>query len=162
MITLATCVAVTIMGLTPHPPFAKPLGQGGKPKLVFENGDIQHIEGFVWLVDGNDAIAIQITSEAKKEVKSFPTYYHLRAGRSRPGVSEAGGYRLKDVRVGDIVSIGLVSEGKQQFCVDICIFKRPGGLVPPSPVVNPELKVRYHDMRNKTIAEKADPFVPKK
>ena len=45
---------------------------------------------------------------------------------------------MSDVEVGDFVALGVITESKQVFCVDICISERPGGLIPPSQIVDKE------------------------
>ena len=51
------------------------------------------------------------------------------------------------------MDLGIYTEGRQKFCAEICIYKRPGGWVPPSPVYDPTFydvhKVRYHEFVNK-------------
>lgn len=63
-------------------------------------------------------------------------------------------YRLKDLKVGDQVHIEFDRTGDVKTCKSICIIKRPGGRVPPSPNEkidgeNAEvLGYRYHEWRN--------------
>lgn len=145
----AISVLATLTTAISHPSFGKLLPHGGKPKHVFENGDIVHAEGVVVTIS-DESIVLAVPGE--KVPRQYPAYYHLRMGKPRPGVSEGWGYRMSDVRIGDLVCLGIHRENKQDFCVQINISVRPNGLVPPSPVVDPELKKRYHVMRNESIA----------
>jgi hypothetical protein len=94
------------------------------------------------------SISIQWSSDEKP--KTFAVSETLAAGktpikprefvipnhRAVPGdrfVPPSFMYRLTDVKVGDLVAIWYAHLGEQNICDQICIQKRPGGLVPPLP-----------------------------
>ncbi len=66
--------------------------------------------------------------------------------------TEANGYLIRDVKVGDIVDLKIVKVGEFYRAYTVQIFERPGGLVPPSRFKLRKEGERYHDMRNATIA----------
>ena len=83
--------------------------------------------------------SILIIPEEKKPPTSYPFHDRLASGTFQKGqVGESRTYRVCDVEVGDIVVLGTFTENKQIFCVDLGIFERPGGLIPPSQVVTKE------------------------
>lgn len=103
-----------------------------------------------------------ITIQGSGEVpKTFPVSPCLAAGqvpmepRLIPGqeggycVAESSMYRLTDVNVGDWVDIQYAHLSGASICDHICIYKRPGGRIPPLPR---EAEAR----RNPETAWKAD------
>lgn len=72
----------------------------------------------------------------------------LHTGKYRPQFGFAGSYRIEDVRIGDIISFNFDRINGANVCNYIQIEKRPGGLVPPTPVVHEEGAIKYHEWRN--------------
>jgi hypothetical protein len=104
--------------------------------------------GFVTEIT-KDSITIQwtVNGVVARDVKPkrFPASETLAAGkipkepRPQPGsngkylVLPSDMYRLEDVKVGDLVSILYARVDGVDICDHICIYKRPGGRVPPLP-----------------------------
>ena len=74
--------------------------------------------------------------EPEKKPASYPFHDRLAAGTVHKKVVEATSYRVADIKAGDFVSLGLVKENKQDYCVDLAIRERPGGLIPAGQIVN--------------------------
>jgi hypothetical protein len=71
---------------------------------------------------------------AAGRVPAEPRLFIDRDGRRRDyGVAESSMYRLTDVKVGDWIGIKYAYLDGVSICDHICIWKRPGGLVPPLP-----------------------------
>ena len=63
--------------------------------------------------------------------------------------SPANAYRVQDVKVGDCVSVGYDRVNWVETCHSIRIYRRPGGLVPPSPNEPDRVDgVKYHERAN--------------
>ena len=91
--------------------------------------------------------------DAKRQVKLYP-HGPLARGGFFPDANwtEANGYLISDVKVGDIVDLNIVKVGEFYRAFTVQIFERPGGLVPPSRFKLRKEGERYHDMRNASIA----------
>lgn len=106
--------------------------QPAKPprKVAFPPASLDLANGHV--VQITDKV-ITIRTDGAKEFKTFPLHDALAAGKYQECASPAFSYRAKDLRVGDVVSVGIHTEGNQTYCAEICLRKRPGGRVPNSP-----------------------------
>lgn len=109
--------------------------------------------GAVISINGDGTITI--LPEGERKAKSFPLHHHLAAGRHQPKASAAYSYHVAQLQKGDIVSLHTYKEGKTTYCVDIQMRRRPGDLVPPSPVEKPDNPGAYHNLRNQDIAREA-------
>lgn len=129
-----------------------------------KEGDVNvHYFGTVTEVNAV-SITVQWPGEAPKRFLASQTLlageYPKSVRPSRPGRQPRATlpkyrYRLKDVKVGDHVMIYFSHLGEGEVCDQICIGKRPGGLVPPLPDGAEMLKtptgkvlVPYHELRN--------------
>ncbi len=123
-------------------------------KVDFNSGDRDRgwASGKVLAVT-KTSILIVPELEDRKPPTSFPFHDRLASGTFQKGrIGETSTYRVCDVEVGDLVSLGTFTENKQVYCVDIGIFERPGGLIPPSQVV---LKQRpWYQCQNAQIAKR--------
>ena len=115
-------------------------------KLDFEIHERERSYGTVLAVTKT---SILICDERKGPV-SFPFHDRLAAGGVHKKVCAASSYRASDIKVGDLVISGLMTENKQVFCVDLSIRERPGGLVPPGQVI--DKKYTYHERLNAELA----------
>lgn len=126
------------------------------------SGLLEKVRGVVVSVNGDATITIVPDGQAK--AKSYPLHDHLKAGRHQPKASAGFSYHTGQLQKGDVVSLHTYGEWKATYCVDIQIWKRPGGLVPMSPADTPGQPGAYHDMRNQQIAREArgvpKPFRP--
>jgi hypothetical protein len=81
--------------------------------------------------------------------------------KGKPG-SEIGyrGYRVKDVKVGDVVAVTFDRINQVEACNSISIRRRPGGRVPPSPVEDPDDIYHHHERMNayQDLEEKGIPL----
>jgi hypothetical protein len=93
--------------------------------------------------------AIELWVAKGKPSVLYPAHVYLAAGkRHRLVDGDMGdGYYLRDVKVGDVVEIGVYKEGETTYCVDIRIRKRPGGKVPPEIKKDGEPST-WHDRQN--------------
>jgi hypothetical protein len=57
-------------------------------------------------------------------------------------------YRLADVKVGDHVVVGYLRLNGVDIAEDICIYRRPGGEIPPAPGEDPKEPNKWHVARN--------------
>lgn len=70
------------------------------------------------------------------------------------------GHRLRDVRVGDRVTMDLAHARDGHVCINIGIWRRPGGVIPPAEDTQLPAKSRLHVRANATqFAEET--FAPK-
>ncbi|MBX9580932.1 MAG: hypothetical protein K2X87_11540 [Gemmataceae bacterium] len=69
--------------------------------------------------------------------------YDPAAAGGRP-LPKSMSYRPWDVRVGDEVSIECRPVGDEDVCCGICIWRRPGGLVPPAPGEDADEVIQWH------------------
>ena len=88
--------------------------------------------------------------ELEKKPASYPFHDRLVAGTVHKKVVEANSYRVSDIKAGDFVSLGLVKENNQDYCVDLAIRERPGGLIPAGQVVDKERP--WYQWKNAQIA----------
>ncbi len=123
----------------------KPPGARAR-KVDFEIHEREHSCGTVLAITKT---SILINDERKGPL-SFPFHDRLAAGGVHKKVCAATAYLVSDIKVGDIVISGLMTENKQVFCVDLSIRERPDGLVPPCQLS--EKKCPYHECRNAEIA----------
>ena len=94
--------------------------------------------------------SILICDTGKKVPVAYPFHDRLSAGRVHKEVAEANSFRVCDVEVGDLVTIRFIKENKQAYCVELGICERPGGLIPPSQVIN--AKRPWYQWQNAQIA----------
>ena len=122
--------------------------QPAKPerKTSFNGTELDTAMGTVLAVTKD---SILMTLE-KGVPKTFPMHDFLAAGKVHKLVTPANSYLLSDVKVGDIVDLRTFVENKVTYCVSICIWERPGGLIPAGQVV--EKKQPYYEWRNAYIA----------
>lgn len=69
-------------------------------------------------------------------------------------------YRASDVRTGDHVEIQFSRVDGVDICDAICIFKRPGGRVPPAHGEESDASIKWHVLRNaiQDVEERGIPF----
>ena len=114
----------------------KPADPPTKRKVDFDAPELNLASGRVLAITKN---SIMIDVERQQGVKTFPFHDRLASGTFQKGiVGESSTYLPTDVQAGDIVSLGVITENKQVFCVDISIGERPDGLIPASQVVDKE------------------------
>ncbi len=135
----ALCVCSVVSAAEPDPPTVK-------RKVDFDSRETDRVGGIVLTVS-NDTILL--TTEGKAPT-AYPFHDCLAAGKIHKLVTDPRSYLASDVKVGDVVSISTHVENKQVFCVEISIWERPGGLVPPGQIVNK--KMPFHERRNADIA----------
>jgi hypothetical protein len=72
-------------------------------------------------------------------------------------------YRARDVQVGDVVAIEHSRVDGVDTCDDVCIYRRPGGRVPPAPDESPDQGYRWHERMNayQDLEEKGIPLPAK-
>jgi hypothetical protein len=70
------------------------------------------------------------------------------------------GHRLRDVRIGDWITIELAPARDGHVCINLGIYRRPGGTIPPAEDTHLPEGFRLHNRRN---AEQfvEETFVPK-
>ena len=115
-------------------------------KTSFDVSETGSADGIVLAVTKD---SILITME-KAVPKTFPLHDLLAAGKVHKLVRACNSYGIADVKVGDMVELDTILENKQTYCVAICIYERPGGLIPAGQVV--ALKKTYHEVANARIA----------
>ena len=93
-----------------------------------------------------------LISEVGKAPASYLFHDRLAAGTVHKLVVAATSYRVSDIKVGDLVTLGLVKENKQNYCIDLSVRERPGGLVPPGQAVEPGAGFTYYRWQNAQIA----------
>lgn len=81
-------------------------------------------------------------------VMNFPVSELLRKGGVQADLGPANAYRLADVQVGDEIAVEFVSRNGNPEVTRIRIQRRPGGLVPPSPLEKPNAENKYHEWAN--------------
>lgn len=123
---LGLVLNTAVAGNTPAKPTEK--------QVDFDTVELKSTYGQVLAVT-KDSILI---CEPEKKPASYPFHDRLAAGTVHKKVVEATSYRVSDIKAGDFVSLGLVKENNQDYCVDLAIRERPGGLLPPGQVVNKE------------------------
>lgn len=86
---------------------------------------------------------------ADQPLRKFMVGYDLAAGEWFDPASVAESYRLGDVRVGDVVDLGIgFTDGPEplyNWCRTISIRRRPGGKVPPAPAQDPGDRYQFHE-----------------
>ena len=85
---------------------------------------------------------------------TLPVYGKLAAGSVDASTGDPNSYRLQDLKAGDAVSLYTVVDNKVMYCASICIYERPGGLVPESQ--KPRKSRPWHEMQNLRNAERKD------
>jgi hypothetical protein len=80
--------------------------------------------------------------------RRFPADEVLAAGGFDRREPPAATYRLGDVRVGDFVTVLLRPVGDEDVCRGVCIYRRPGGRVPPAPGEAPDARNPHHEWAN--------------
>ena len=115
-------------------------------KTSFDVSETGSADGIVLAITKD---SILITME-KGVPKTFPLHDFLAAGKVHKQVRACNSYRLTDIKVGDSVELDTIVENKQTYCVAICIYERPGGLIPAGQVV--AQKKTYHEVANARIA----------
>lgn len=93
--------------------------------------------------------SIMIVNRGKAPV-SYPFHDRLAAGTVQKKAGQSSSYLASDIKVGDLIGVGLVNENRQDFCVDLSICERPGGLIPPGQIV--DKKMPWHEWQNAQIA----------
>ena len=89
--------------------------------------------------------SIMISPEGKALV-TIPFHDRLAAGGIQKHACAGCSYLVGDVKVGDLVSLSTIIENKQLHCVEISIWERLDGLVPPGQIV--DKKQPFHERRN--------------
>jgi hypothetical protein len=110
--------------------------------IDFHRHEIYSLGGTVMAVTKE---TIMISPEGKPPV-TLTFHDRLAAGGIQKHACAATSYLVSDVKVGDLVSLPTITENKQLYCVEISIWERPGGLVPPGQIV--DKKQTFHDVRN--------------
>lgn len=85
---------------------------------------------------------------APKISVTFPAGDALLRGEQDPREVSNNDYRLKDVKVGDIVYIMIHHSGEDNLCAAVRIQRRPGGEVPRAPFEPGDVRDHYHDAMN--------------
>lgn len=93
----------------------------------------------------------------------FELSANMVAGKLGDRATGAFGYRISDVKLGDKVDICFDSKNMILTCKMICIQRRPGGRVPPSPTDKPDDELKWHERVNayQDFEEKGIPLPPK-
>jgi hypothetical protein len=106
-----------------------------------------------------DKSSITLRGTGEKEPMRFPAGGVLVG--ERPISSYGGfGYPLADVRVGDIVCIETVHIDGADICVEVIIYRRPGGKIPPWPGDDvPGVRIRRHE-RNQAYQDWEEKGIP--
>ena len=78
------------------------------------------------------------------------------------GDREPDAYRLEDVKVGDYVRIRSSYVNGENVCGMITISRRPGGRVPPSPLmaIDPDSKIPPHHVLANALADRDERGIP--
>ena len=84
-----------------------------------------------------DSMGRDITKKRHDETKSL----RITAEGTIPGGNPKGDglflstYRLSDLKIGDVVSIetGINTDTKEEWTIEIWLYRRPGGIIPPRP-----------------------------
>ena len=95
--------------------------------------------------DGRDVDSFFVIPPA---VRTFQLCDHLARGEYRTGVVYTSNYRVKDVEVGDKVSIEWSRHVGIEICEAIWIRRRPGGRVPPAPSEPANQRRPWHELMN--------------
>ena len=137
--------ALTLLIITVSMPADKP-EETPKRKVDFEVRETNFVGGTVLTVN-KDSIMIV---EPRKPPVNYPFHDRLASGTVQKKANESHSHFVSDIKVGDIVTLGIVDENKQKFCIDLSIYERPGGEIPPTQVVDKERP--WYKFRNAEIA----------
>ena len=110
--------------------------------IDFHRHEIYSLGGTVTAVNKE---TITISPEGKPFV-TLTFHDRLAAGGIQKHAGPAKSYLVSDVKEGDLVSLSTITENKQLYCVEISIWERPGGLVPPGQII--DKKHPFHERRN--------------
>ena len=115
-------------------------------KLDFDVAERQLLSGQVKAIT-EDGVTI-----AAPRQKTVIYWFHdrLRDRTLQKKATPAFSYLKTDIKVGDIVELGLIPANYTVACADLCIRERPGGLVPAPQIVHNNCP--YHEQRNAEIA----------
>ena len=118
-------------------------------KAAWTLGQLPQREGVVTKVT-DDAIELREGKGEQVLITRFPAHDALVAGKVQESASDLFAYRLKDVKVNDVVILGVATEGGKEYCGEICIRERPGGKIPESQKPN---RKPYHLKRQAELDE---------
>jgi hypothetical protein len=150
--TLTTQYAMSVGSPDEKPPIQQPAQQ----PVVAPNAMIRPQHSNVGTVTqiGPDSITISFHATVETEVnldpdgravsftdrlipaappETFKFAQSLIDGKPGKCFGESFSYRITDVQVGDHVMIGRSSLNGVDYCHMICIYRRPGGKIPPAP-----------------------------
>lgn len=99
----------------------------------------------------DDLIEIREKVKDLVVVNTYPAHDYLAAGKVQSGAPDNYAYRLQDVKKGDVVRIGVLTESEKMYCAEICIRERPGGNIPASQ--RPTENKPYHLKRQAQLDE---------
>lgn len=95
-------------------------------------------------------------------IRYFEANQALKQGKQDPREKSSSDYRLSDVEVGDKVYLILHPSGDDDICAAVRIRRRPGGLVPPAPFEDPDVRIPNHVILRayQALEEKGIPLPP--
>ena len=92
---------------------------------------------------------VVVIRERDQTPRSFRFCKELAEGGAHKGLWPGDSYRIQDVKVGDSIYIRYDRIEGSYTCNQLCICRRPGGLVPPSPDdPGDALGNKYHEWAN--------------
>lgn len=103
--------------------------------------------GGVWWgqVTAVDRISLTLRSSGDERLRYFMVRHNLLEPRPA-GFKGRTGYRLPDVKSGDVVLLQYDRNNGSDTCIDIMIYRRPGGTVPPLPGEDPKAPSHHHEV----------------
>jgi hypothetical protein len=130
-----------------------PANGGGGDLGMYENGRKTSFTppDMVWgAVASVTKDSIELWTEKGKPAVMYPAHVYLAAGSIHrlAGIGLGNGYRLQDIKVGDVVEIGIHKEFDTTYCVEIRLRKRPGDLLPPETTRMATLNSDWHHYQN--------------
>lgn len=141
------CITVAMLLVSPLSSAADKPADAPARKVDFDIAERTYRCGRVLAVSET---SILIDVERKIGVTSIPFHDCLAIGKVHKKVVEGTSFKVSDIKVGDLVALGVITENKHVFCVDISISERPGGLLPPGQIVNKDRP--WYQWRNAEIA----------
>ena len=130
----------------PEAPPPRPV-QDAKPKhrqVMFLPVTLPYWEATIIAMD-KTSIVVRLMKTGKES--QYPFHEALAGGSIQQNARYWNGYRVEDIRVGDIIKLGVSKEDDTEYCAELSILKRPGGLVPES-AKKGELGVTYAKIQN--------------
>ena len=135
------------------------------PKWCPKNGPLPSPGDHAWEWWGQvvavDRVSLTVRDPAGGRLRHFMVRHALLEPRP-PGFGARTGYRLPDVKRGDIVNLGYTRTDGVDTCMDIVIYRRPGGKMPPVPGEDPQAPFHHHERMQayQDWEEKGTPIPP--